>query len=88
MATITKRLIGHGSVAGLGCYFRVFYTLEHVVLVAPKASPPKETFTGVVAPPTGVSLPVGKIMTLTLQDGYKVKIIANAQGEITSVRPY
>ena len=87
MGIQTRRLIGRGSVAGLGCYFRVFYSLEHIVVVAPDASAAKETVRGLLEPPAGVSLPVGKIMNLTLEDGNKVRVIADGHGEVSSVGP-
>jgi hypothetical protein len=47
----------------------------------------KEIVRGLVEPPAGVSLPVGEIISLTLEDGHKVRIIADGQGEVASVGP-
>jgi hypothetical protein len=88
VAIRTKHLIGRGSLAGLGCYFRVFYSLEHIVVVAPEANMAKEAVRGVVEPPLGVSLPVGKAMALTLEDGSKIRIIADGRGEVIGVGPF
>jgi hypothetical protein len=88
MVTKSTRLIGSGSLAGLGCYFRVSYSLEYFFVVAPGANPTRQTVWGKVQPPFGVSLPVGKVMSLTLQDGSNIRVVADERGQVTSVGPF
>ncbi len=95
MAISSRCLTGRGVVSGLGCYFRVYYSLERLSvssaakrLDGEKAAATEEPIRGLVEPPGGVTLPVGKAMSLTMEDGHVIRIITDANGEVSSIGPH
>ena len=93
MAIRTRRLTGPGRLLGEGFDGQIHYSLMHRSedISAPRLDDITETvigstndtITGRVEMPPGFSVPQGQTMVLTLHDGTKLRVVAEADGRVT-----
>jgi hypothetical protein len=94
MAYRTRRLTGPGHLSGGDFDAQVHYSLLHRSedIPGPNQDVPgstsgnsADTITGRVEVPAELSLPTGIIMTLTLHDGNKLKVITETGGKVAGI---